>query len=494
VTKQQAPSLPDVYARFANGEIPESWTLIGSLDSGNRLTLSAGSMLISDYRFDGNYTAEYNVTDIASGGKAGAVFSYTDENNFGTLLFDPVSQKVIVTITVNGVSTVKEFNTIRSFGEKTRFDCLQAIQIEKNGSTYTFYMNDRLLGSMESNLASGAIGYVSMDAPATFGFIGGTGAVGGMGASDEYKSVSDTNGLIPANTYIEGSFARVEKDQLIAVVAKTNDALSYRVLAHKSGFYDLSVRYFGSGATIGIYIDGERQATMTLEARNTWGTTILRKLSLTEGAHTISLVIESGNANLLQYELLWNAEVKPMNKDYSVSFDSTVYTEGNWKLQNGVLAHTTANCSKRLYGDKNWGDYTVEADITPVDRINCGILVRTTNPGASNFQFNSPTTGDTLTGTDWFMGYFVGLTSDAGLIIGKHSYSYQQVASVPFKFQTGVTYRLKAVCEGANIKVYINGTLYIDYTDSDPFMQGMVGLRTHQCAANFDNFIVTPLN
>jgi hypothetical protein len=120
-------------------------------------------------------------------------------------------------------------------------------------------------------------------------------------------------------------------------------------------------------------------------------------------------------------------------------------------------------------------------------------MVRTTNPGAPNFQLNTPTDSDTLEGTDWFMGYFVGITGDAGLIIGKHSYSYQQVAGVKLSFSQNTTYRLKVVCEGANIKVYLDGTLYLDYTDADPFLQGMVGMRTHRCAAVFDNFAVTPI-
>lgn len=493
VTRQQAPDLPDLYARFAAGEIPEGWTLIGTRVDGNKLTLSPGSMLISDYRFDGDYTAEYNVTSIASGGMAGAIFSYTDENNYGTMVFDPVTQKAIITIMVNGVATVREVNLIRSFGENVRFDCLQAIQIEKSGNTYTFYMNDRLLCSMESTLASGSIGYIAEHAEASFGFIGATGAVGGRGAADEYKSVSDTNGFILANTYTEGKFATVTKDDRTAVVAKKDDVLSYRILAYKSGNYDWSVRYFGDGAVLGVYVDGKRITSLDLPACNSYQTVVLREIYLTEGTHTVSLVVESGSANLLQYEILWNATVKPINQDFSASYDTTIYRDGNWSLKDGVLSLPSATCAKRLYGDKNWGDYTVEIDVTPTGGINCGLMVRTTNPGASNFQFNSPTDNDTLEGTDWFMGYFVGITSDAGLIIGKHSYSYQQVAGMKLSFSQNTTYRLKVVCEGANIKVYVDGTLYLDYTDSDPFLQGMVGMRTHRCAAVFDNFAVTPI-
>ena len=88
------------------------------------------------------------------------------------------------------------------------------------------------------------------------------------------------------------------------------------------------------------------------------------------------------------------------------------------------------------------------------------------------------------------MGYFVGLTSD-GVIIGKQSYNYRQVARADGNFQAGKSYRLKVVCEGAQIRVYVDGTLYLDYTDPEPYMQGLVGVRAHNCSVAFDDLTVT---
>ena len=60
-------------------------------------------------------------------------------------------------------------------------------------------MNDRLLCTVnDSDLTGGAIGYIAQNAEASFGFIGGTAAVGGNGGSYQYKTVSDQGGLIPA--------------------------------------------------------------------------------------------------------------------------------------------------------------------------------------------------------------------------------------------------------------------------------------------------------
>ena len=79
------------------------------------------------------------------------------------------------------------------------------------------------------------------------------------------------------------------------------------------------------------------------------------------------------------------------------------------------------------------------------------------------------------------------------MIIGKQSYGYREVARADGQFLQGTTYQLKAVCEGARIRVYVNGTLYLDYTDPEPYMQGMVGVRTHNCPAVFEGLSVEPV-
>ena len=38
------------------------------------------------------------------------------------------------------------------------------------------------------------------------------------------------------------------------------------------------------------------------------------------------------------------------------------------------------------------------------------------------------------------------------------------------------------------------GKLYVDFTDPDPYMQGMVGVRTHNCSAEFDDLTVKPID
>ena len=497
-TKQQVPDMPDVYAHFRSGESLEGWRLDGTMASSGGFGLSAGSMLISNHRFNGNYTAEHNVPSIKEGGKAGAIFSYTDENNYGKFLFDPAAQKVIITITVNGVSTVKEEKMIRSFNEDVLFNCIQSIQIEKKDNDYTFYMNDRELCTIkDSDLPSGSIGYIAEGADANFGFIGGTAAVGGMGAADEYKSVSQTNGLIPATTYTIGNFATEIKNKKTTVVATEGNVLNYRVLAAEESYYDLSIEYFtgddSKAAVVEIFVDGVSIGQINLPGDNSLATVIQGGVPLTKGQHTVSVKVVSGDVKFSEFQLLKNSAVKSLSVDFAKSNDKSVYTDGNWRVQNGVLSMTGDPATgKRLWGDRNWSDYVVEVEITPQNDINCGLLVRATNPGAPNFMFDAPSANDAQTGTDWVEGYYVGLTN-SNVILGKQSYNYKGLENKGGSFKTGTTYKMRIECRGANIKVYVDGKLYIDYTDADPFMQGMVGVRTHKCTATFDNLKVEAL-
>ena len=495
-TPQQVPDLPDVYHYFAPESSLKGWTLTGSLASGAGLPLAADSMLVSKTPFEGDFTAEYNVTSISEGGQAGAIFAYTDTENFGACYFSPAEQKVIIEITVNGETTRTEVDTVRSFNEDTRFDCLQSIQIERWGSDYVFYMNDRLLCTIEdSALTGGAIGYITQSASATFGFIGGTGAVGSRGGVDQFKTVSDKGGYIPVTENTEARPTVTTEGGVQMVEVSAGDSLTYRILATESGAYDLSILCHSvdaKSAQADILVDGVSVGQCTLSEGGKTATAILRSISLTAAPHTLSLRITEGAVRVEHLALCKSAEVTPLTVAFTKDAENPVHGVGAWEITDGKL--TLANsrsCGKVLYGSPNWGDYTVEVSVTPASTPNCGLLVRVTNPGAPTFLNAWPSVEDAATATDWVMGYFVGLAPD-GVIIGKQSYSYREVAKAPGNFSSGKTYRLKAVCEGDRIRVYVDGELYLDYTDPEPYVQGMVGVRAHNCAVAFDDLTVQP--
>ena len=497
-TLQQAPDLPDVYHHFAPGSSLKGWTLQGSLSGGTGLGLSTNSMLVSKTFFEGDFTAEYNVTSIGDGGMAGALFAYTDSENYGACYFSPAEQKVIIEITVAGNTTRTEVKTIRSFKEDTRFDCLQSLQIERAGKDYTFYMNDRLLCTVrDSELAGGAIGYVTKGADASFGFIGGIGAVGGRGGADHFKTVSDQGGCIPAYEAREDvSLVTLQNGQR-AVSVSEKDTLSYWILAASTGKYDLSVlghRIKTPGVTAEVYVDGQSVGILSLSGEEgETATAVLRGIQLSSGQHTLSLRVTGGSLCIESLRMLKAAAPAVLTVDFDDKNDQPCHSDGAWKITGGSLSISGSKAyGKRLYGSPNMGDYEVEVTVTPKTAPNCGLLVRATNPGSPNFLNTDPTADDAMTATDWVEGYFIGLAPE-GVIIGKQSYGYSQVAFAEGEFKAGTNYKLKVVCEGARILVYVDGKLYVNFTDPDPFMQGMVGVRTHNCSAAFDGLTVKPI-
>lgn len=499
VTPQQAPDMPDVYHHFAPGSSLKGWSLKGSLGSGRAgLCLTENSMLICKTHFEGDFTAEYNVTFIAGTGQAGALFAYTDEDNFGACYFSPEEQKVIIEITVAGKTTRTELDTVRSFNENTRFDCLQSLQIERSGKNYTFYMNDRLLGTVEnSELTGGAIGYISQNGEASFGFIGGTGAVGGYGAADQFKTVSDQVGFIPAYEALEATDTLVLDQGVRVVPLSSGGSLSYRILAAESGTYDLSLlchKAESGTAAVDLYVDGKATDTCSLSfSGNASQAAIMRGIQLSKGQHVISLQAKEGSV-LLEYLLMRQAdEVTPLSLTFDTQMQDPTWIDSGWEIRNGALTLTGSNAfGKALYGSPNWGDYEVEVSVTPRGSVpNCGLLVRATNPGVPTFLGSLPSREDAATATDWVQGYFVGLTAD-GVILGKQSYGYRELARADGKFRANHTYRLKVICTGARIQVYVDNELYLDFTDSCPYLQGMVGVRTHDCPVSFDDLTVKP--
>ena len=487
VTPQQVPDLPDVYRNFTLESSLEGWTLTGSLGSAdNGLCLGADSLLVSEHTFEGDFTAEYNLTSVSPSATAGAVFAYTDPQNFGACLFSPALGQVIIELTEKGVTTQTAVDTVRSFGEATRFDCVQSLQIERKGGDYTFYMNDRLLCTLTSEgLKGGAIGYMTRGGEATLGFIGGTAAVGGYGGADAYKTVSSIGGFIPAYENTEGLPTLTLEQGQRAVLAEEGDILSYRILPSEGGSYDLAALCYGDEAsevTLEVYVDGRLAGSCDLSAViGRPMTAIIRSLTLPQGPCILSLRLAKGSLRVESLTVRSSAEVSELG--------SPVYTDGGWTVSDTSLSVDGPSfCGKILYGSPNWGDYEVELTVTPKDLPSCDLLVRVTNPGNPAFLGQTP---DPVGGIYWMEGYSVELTPER-LILAKQSYGREEVAGIDMSFSADTSYVLKVVCRGAEIVVYLDGELMLTYTDPEPFMQGMVGMRSQFCSAEFSGLSVRP--
>ncbi len=477
----EAPQMPDIYTYFEKeADLDAFYTENAEISSGT-LAVSDGGRVVSRYSVGDNFTAECNILSI-SGGKAGMIFSYLNEQNFGKALFDPEAQTLEITLTIDGKATTTTKALVNSFDTPTDFSVLQALMIKKDGEVYTFFVNNRKLTDITAHLAGGAFGVTAECGSASFGFTAITGDVGESSIKSYFKPIP---GSLQGITAVE-SVDTVECNGSSLVKAAKSSYLNYLVSIASTAPHDLAVCYRSETAsTVALYQNKKEVATLTLPSTNGEEiTAIFRAIPLEKGNAALTLHTEDGIWELSSLTFAASGEVATMEKDFSAD-DRPTYSDGTWTRSNGELTLGANGYGKRLYGEKAYGDYTVEADITPKSsKINFGLLVRASNPsvgGAGN---------DVPAGSNFLQGYFIGIDGKS-LVLGKHNYNWKTLQAVPFVANAGETYHIKVTVSGATLTVSVNGNEMLTYNDSDPFMQGMVGIRGHGSTASVDNFTVT---
>ena len=490
-------SMPDIYSHFdSSDDLAIFEKAAGTVENG-KITLKNGDKVISKETLAGNkYTIEITTSGIDKNAKAGVIFGYKDEKNYGSAVFDTKSEKLIITFVVDGKKTTHEEKLVRSFDIPYDFDAVQAIQVEKSGKTFTFYVNDREIAKYESTLDGMKVGLTAEGGKAKFSFLGASDEVGGSSNCDFYKAVSAKAGTIPAHLCLEDDNIdkQKDKDDTTYVKASFNDSFNYRIYASESGNHTLSVKYRAeSKATLEVYVDGKLASTLALEPSEKYTSAAVSLLSMEEGKHVITLYMKEGNADLKSLTMLKVADYGSMSLDFkSDTKTNRIHTDGlGWKVSGGALVGSSLG--KRVYGDVKWGDYTYEGEITFEGKsISSGILFRTTDAADSALDLSDePSTAETTKrGENWMQGYYLYFTARE-LVLKKCNYNIKNLTTATYKFKTDSEYKFKVVCEGANIKVYINDELLIDYTDADPFLNGAVGMRITGATAKYDNIKVT---
>jgi hypothetical protein len=231
------------------------------------------------------------------------------------------------------------------------------------------------------------------------------------------------------------------------------------VLAQDGGAYDLAVLYATQGAEsaeLEILVDGQAAGTLTLSPSKELSTAICREIPIKKGQHTLSVRVLKGEILLVRFTMLTYKIVPTHAWSFDELDDGHVYADGNWRATGSLSTSRSPICAKRLYGSANWGDYAVEVRVTAQTDVNCGLLVRATNPGAPNFVHQSCTVEDAAGGTDWLQGYYVGICENA-VVLGKQNYSYTELARASGRYAEGSTYTLRVECKGANICVFVDG-------------------------------------
>lgn len=494
VAQTPVPMMPDVYAQFDNASEANNFVGDFSIQGGKLMMESSGKVLAKKQLDLDRYTIELTVKNISKEGLAGVVFGYKDENNLGEALFDTNSEELVIRFTVDGKTTEHRNALVRSFDMPYNFSVLQAIQVEKTGNTFTFYVNDRLLCKYESALDGRGVGMACENGKASFGYFGAIAASCGTSSKKFPKPVATQTGYIQANLCKEYSYktATIESSEEEYVCAECGESYNYAVYAEKAGNYGLSVYYKSvDGATLSVYADEKYIKDIVLPASEKFTSVTVRDIALVCGEQTVTVYVKEGSADILYYRCMYNIESELLSDLANPSYCDGIY----WNLENGSLSVT--NYGKRLYGSYMLGDYAFSTDFTPVSGEGYGLLARTQNPGAALFTFREYSDEDKLKGArqaqNWMQGYYFEF-SDSCVTLSKCSFTKKELVSVDISIEAGKTYHAEVICKGSVISLVLDGKTLIEYTDPEAFINGMAGFRSGENGnVSFKNFEIKPL-
>lgn len=246
-----------------------------------------------------------------------------------------------------------------------------------------------------------------------------------------------------------------------------------------NGIYTMRAYLRSSGGQPQCYMEvkdyGGAMRTVNFPVTTQWTPVEIGNINVTNNQATIGFYTRVSSTS--QWADIDNVEFfRNLTDDFNDGNDNgwTKYG-GTWTVENGQYCISNNGSGKSLAGDFSWSNYTVEADIRPVDTPNSGIVFRVTNPSS---------------GADAMNGYFAGL-GDNVVVLGKMNGTWNPITVTNFTVNRDTWYHMKVVVNGQNIKVYVNDTAtpVIDVNDSS-YSYGAAGVRAHYCKTYFDNFVV----
>lgn len=524
-TSQPDPALPDFQDRFNRTTIGSSWTNVNGGNWGiynqelmwqNTLGTTTAYKQVTNSATAANYTAEFHAKQMARGTSAsprfGATFSYVDENNYGVALLSSKNNRLATHMVVGGVSQGWEFAALPAGFDYSKW---HNIRVEKSGSEFKIYVDNMLKVTRSANLGGGKVGYVAEDTHADFAYVAYSNQVGGSNAWDAYKPIP---GKIEAVHYRSGGEGVGYHDTTPANLGgqyrsdavdirvnpeggynvgwnQTGEWLKYRVNVAATGTYDVTFRMATTMNGVGIRLwDGATALTGVVSIPNTggwdaWRSITVTNIPITGGHRELRVEFVTGEADFASMEFHKHAAVPSLTDNFDDNnSDGWKRWEGNWSVSGGQYHSAGGTFAKTTFGNDNWANYTLEADI----RMNesggdAGLIVRGKNPanGLERNQGNA----------DFLQGYYAYIKTD-GVYLGKQNYNWSNLAGFTVPLSINTWHKMKVVVNGTNIKVYVGDmtTPKIDYNDysATAFTHGKIGLRTAYKSTSFDNVVLYP--
>lgn len=521
---QQAPGMPVASDYFNRATIGSDWTLINAGNWGiynqdlmyqDKCDESVETWHKAIYNTStaANYTAEFTIKEVSrtnNAGRLGAVFGYADEQNYGIALFHSYTNQLEINFLVNNTWGTPQYYSLPS---GWNYNVWHSLRIQKRGTNYKFFVDGMLKANITGSLGAGKIGYLTSWSHGDFSYIAFSNQVNGSAIFDTYKPIPGTISAVHYNTGGEGvgyhdlttgntggKYTRAddvdiresEDGGMNIGWNQTGEWYKYNVNVQSTGEYNVGLRYATNQTACQVRIwQGTTDVSGIIDLPYTggfaqWDTYTIKGLNLTAGYQTLRIETVTGEFDFkeFQFKAADNSQVTIQDQFASSFSTDWNYSDGTWSISSGQASIN--GHGKRTMGNIGWSDYTVETDVTYLSGMNAGLIFRVTEPalgGAGN---------DPALGTDFYKGYFVTLGSSA-VVLGKENYSWTLLSTASGTYSLNTTYHLKIVMKAGNIKVYVNdmNTAKIDYTDSIPFINGKVGLRSCNTNVLFDNFTVT---
>lgn len=352
-TSQPNPDLPDFSDRFIQSSIEDwenisggNWTVASDMSGWLQQTTKGDTNWYKQITSDSTssvYTAEFNMKTINHGSSSnprfGAVFSYTDEDNYGMAVLSPKKNQLETFFRVNGVDQAWETSDLP---EDYDYRKLHQIRVEKNDSDFKIFVDGMLKQTREiKNLNEGKIGYTTSDIHAAFGYTAFSNKVDGSNVYDAYKPLPGKIEAVHYNTGGEGvGYHDTKKENISgqyrqdAVDIKENSEggnhvilngkgewLNYNVNVAEDGKYNMDLRVSASNddTQIKVVLDDSVDLTGVIKIPKTdeWKTLSIEGIDLPKGQHTIKVIVENGTFGFSNMNVQENKEVDVLFSDFN---------------------------------------------------------------------------------------------------------------------------------------------------------------------------------
>ena len=162
----------------------------------------------------------------------------------------------------------------------------------------------------------------------------------------------------------------------------------------------------------------------------------------------------------------------------------TSVRKGTYTLQSQAPSSPGETHSALLTSSATWGDQVFSYSASTLAQLRTGSAPNPWEVAWSMFRFTD------LTHYYWF------IVKPNGWELGKKQGSDTQIflatGTTPSR-PVGSAYQVRIEAQGGRIRVSLDGTPVVDYTDPSPLLSGSVGLYEEDAKVTFANVSVTPL-